>query len=71
MESPIQILRVPAVAKRLGISRPTIYRWLQHDPLFPRPIKIGSYSVGWIESEIDAFIEARIRASRPGEQATA
>jgi prophage regulatory protein len=61
MESPIQILRVPAVAKKLGISRPTIYRWLQQDPSFPRPIKIGSYAVGWLESELDAFIESRVR----------
>lgn len=65
MNSPIQILRVRAVEKRLGVSRPTIYRWLDNDPTFPRPVKIGSHSVGWVESEINAWLEARIRASRP------
>ncbi|WP_058034286.1 helix-turn-helix transcriptional regulator [Burkholderia pseudomallei] len=65
MNSPIQILRVRAVEKRLGVSRPTIYRWLDNDPTFPRSVKIGSHSVGWVESEINAWLEARIRASRP------
>jgi prophage regulatory protein len=32
---------------------------------FPRPIKIGSRSVAWIEEEVDAWIEAR-RAQRDG-----
>ena len=71
MKSPIQILRVPAVEKRLGISRPTIYLWLDKDPTFPRPVKIGSYSIGWIEAEIDAWLEARIRASRPATEQVA
>lgn len=65
MKSPIQILRVPAVLKRIGIGRATLYRWLKEDPTFPRPVKIGSHSVGWIEAEINSWLEARIRASRP------
>ncbi|WP_322051344.1 helix-turn-helix transcriptional regulator [Paraburkholderia bannensis] len=62
MESPIQILRLPDVEKRLGMSRPTIYRWLQKDPCFPRPVKLGSHSVGWVESEINAWLGARIQS---------
>lgn len=65
MKSPIQILRVPAVLKRIGIGRATLYRWLKEDPTFPQPVKIGSHSVGWVEAEINAWLEARIRASRP------
>jgi predicted DNA-binding transcriptional regulator AlpA len=30
--------------------------------LFPRPIKIGGGRNAWIESEVDAYIEARIVA---------
>jgi predicted DNA-binding transcriptional regulator AlpA len=31
---------------------------------FPQSIKISARSVGWLESEIDDFIQARINASR-------
>ena len=31
---------------------------------FPKPIKLGKRSSGWIEEEIDEWIEERIRESR-------
>ena len=37
------------------------------DPAFPRPIKLGTGKrppVAWVESEVDAYIAARIEASR-------
>lgn len=64
MSSPIKILRLRDVQTRIGISRPTIYRWLDSDPSFPRPVKIGSRSIGWIESEVNQWLEARILSSR-------
>lgn len=64
---PIHILRVPIVMKRIGIGRATLYRWIKEDPTFPRPVKIGAKSVvGFIEAEVDQWLEARIRASRKG-----
>jgi prophage regulatory protein len=27
---------------------------------FPRPVRIGKRAVGWVESEVDGWIEARI-----------
>jgi prophage regulatory protein len=35
---------------------------------FPKPVKLseGGRAVAWIESEIDAWIESRITASRGG-----
>lgn len=29
---------------------------------FPRPIKLGEHSVGWVEEEVIAWIESRIQA---------
>ncbi|THF64247.1 helix-turn-helix transcriptional regulator [Pseudothauera rhizosphaerae] len=63
------ILRRKQVEQRLSISRTTIYSRInpksQHyDPTFPKPIDLGYRSVGWIESEIDAWIASRIAASR-------
>jgi prophage regulatory protein len=73
MNSPIRILRVQEVQNRVGFSRPSIYRRLDnasksYDPSFPRPIQLGANSVGWIEAEINVWLEARVRASRGGEQ---
>lgn len=30
--------------------------------VFPRPIKLGEHSVGWIEEEVIAWIESRVQA---------
>ncbi|VVE15640.1 hypothetical protein PCO31110_02902 [Pandoraea communis] len=64
MNPPIRILRLKDVQQRIGISRPTVYRWLDKDPSFPKPVSLGSHSIGFVESEIDAWLEARVRASR-------
>ncbi len=66
---PIVILRCKQVQIRTGFSRSAIYDKLdkkstRHDPTFPRQIKIGLHSVGWIEQEISDFLEARFKASR-------
>lgn len=52
-----QILRLPAVIERTGLSRTTIYRLTEHG--FPKPIKIGPNAVGWLEEDISAYLMAR------------
>lgn len=68
--SPV-ILRRKQLEARTGLSRSTIYDKLnplspRHDPTFPTQISLGPDAVGWIESEVTAWIESRIRASRSG-----
>jgi prophage regulatory protein len=63
-ESPASILRRPQVEARTGLSRSTIYARIQ-DGTFPRPILLGAKAVGWISSEIDDWLDRRIKASRP------
>lgn len=57
------ILRLPAVKTRTGLSRSTIYLRISEDS-FPHPISLGGRAVGWIESEIDEWLEQQIKASR-------
>jgi len=57
------ILRLPAVKARTGLSRSTIYLRSSQGH-FPKPIALGPRSVGWIESEIVAWIAERIRKTR-------
>ena len=64
------ILRLPEVKSRTGLSRSLIYLKISNNQ-FPRPIQLGERAVGWIESEIDAWLESRIQASRSGESCDA
>jgi prophage regulatory protein len=54
-----RFLRRRSVEDRTGLSRSTIYLYVQ-DGTFPRPVRIGGRAVAWLESDIDAWIEARL-----------
>jgi len=54
------ILRLPEVKNRTGLSRSTIYLRLNNGS-FPRPIKLGERSVGWLESDINDWITGRVQ----------
>jgi len=55
---PERLLRPAVVADRLGISLPTLWRMRRRGD-FPEPIKITAATVGYIERDVDAWIEAR------------
>ncbi|MDR2450842.1 MAG: AlpA family transcriptional regulator [Candidatus Accumulibacter sp.] len=57
--NPPVILRRNEVEARTGLARSTIYARIAADA-FPRPVPLGRKAVGWIESEIQAWIDARI-----------
>ncbi len=63
IQSALTILRRKQVEARTGLSRSTIYDRIKAGT-FPAPISLGEKAVGWIESEIDAWLNARIQASR-------
>ena len=54
-----RFLRRRSVEDRTGLSRSTIYLFVQNGT-FPRPVRIGGRAVAWLESDIDAWIEARL-----------
>jgi len=73
--TPPRIIRRKQLEARLGLSRSTIYGKLinnpnrpnEYDPTFPKPIRLGgdnSRAVGWLESEVDAWLNAQIEKSR-------
>ena len=63
MNSVTSILRLPAVKQRTGLSRSTIYLRISEDS-FPKPVSLGGRAVGWIESEINSWLEQQIENSR-------
>lgn len=63
-----KILRLPAVKNKTGLSRSSIYSGIS-SKRFPAPIALGVRTVGWLETEIDAWIDQRIQKSRQGGEA--
>ncbi|MDF1829974.1 MAG: AlpA family transcriptional regulator [Cycloclasticus pugetii] len=56
----MSILRLPEVIKTTGLGRSTIYRDINLGS-FPKPIKLGEKSTGWLSSDISTWIESRIK----------
>lgn len=71
-QTGLTILRRTEVSRRTGKGRSAIYAAMKpnpkrpndYDPTFPKPISIGPRSVGWIEAEVEAWINAQIHKSR-------
>ena len=59
-----QLVKRGAVEDQVALSRSTIYAKMQ-EGTFPKPLKIGSRAVAWLQSDIDNWIEERIAESRP------
>lgn len=57
-----RLIRLPEVCNMVGLSRSVIYSRIKNH-MFPPPIKLG-YSSGWIEEEIQMWIEQQIHATR-------
>jgi prophage regulatory protein len=56
-----RLLRLPAVLDRTGSNATEIYEQMKSGA-FPRSVPIGKRTVGWVEEEVDAWIESRIAA---------
>jgi prophage regulatory protein len=55
------IIRLPAVMAKTGLSTSTIWRYEKAGD-FPRRVQLGPNSVGWVVEEVDAWLEQRGRA---------
>lgn len=61
-----QLMRLPLVVEYVGAKKSTLYDWQnsgspRFDPTFPKPIKIGKSAVAWLSSEIDDWVQSKIR----------
>ncbi len=53
-----RILSEKTVCKQLGVSRVTLWRW-ENAGHMPRRRQIGPRRVGWLESELEAWLTSR------------
>jgi prophage regulatory protein len=58
-EHPLRIIRLPEVIRRTGKTQSAIYRETAAGS-FPKSIPLGPHTRGWLESEINAWITARV-----------
>ena len=67
MKAPQQyrVLRLRALKAKTGLSTTTIYDKMSKGE-FPRPIPLGVKAVGWLEHEIDAYLEKCLAARDAG-----
>ncbi len=57
------LIRMSETMRRTGYGKAWIYRLISQNK-FPKPIKIGSRSIAFVESEVDEWINQRIAESR-------
>jgi prophage regulatory protein len=58
----VAILRMPQAMQKVGLARSTIYM-LMKKGAFPSPIKLSERAIGWPESVLNDWIEARTAAT--------
>lgn len=62
----MRIIRLAEVKTATGLGRSSIYKFIS-EGTFPKPVSLGTRAVGWIEAEIDAWIESKV-AQRGGKE---
>ncbi len=70
------IIRLKQLTRLIGISKSGIYNKMRinpkrpqdYDPSFPQPIPLGGRAVGWVDSEVNAWIAGQ-KKKRSSEKA--
>ena len=60
-ECIMRVLKIKDVLSKTGLGKTTLYALIKESQ-FPRPISLGLRAVGWLESEIEAWIQEKIDA---------
>lgn len=62
-----QIRKLLEVKNITGLSGSSIYRMAARGT-FPKPIKLGERSSGWLASEVEQWLQDRIEVSRDSKE---
>ena len=55
----MRVLKLKDVLSKTGLGKTTLYKLISLSE-FPKPIGLGLRSVGWLESEIEAWIQEKV-----------
>jgi len=59
----IRMMRRPEVESITGLGRSAIYEKMA-DGTFPKNVLLNIRTVGWVSSEVESWVEARINEAR-------
>jgi len=62
----MRLIRLKEVIRNTGLGRSTVYKYIAEGQ-FPKPVSLGDRAVGWVDSEVDEWIMARIEQRDAGE----
>lgn len=57
----MKVIRLTQVMNSTGLGRSTIYKYMSEGK-FPTPLQLSERCVGWLESEVHQWIQARVDA---------
>lgn len=55
-----RLLRIREVMQICGFSRTALYKSMKTDE-FPAPVKLSARSVAWLQDEVIAWVDARVK----------
>lgn len=58
MSTMNRLLSIKETAKALGVSVSTIYRFLKHDPKFPKALRLTRKKTVFREEDVNKWIES-------------
>lgn len=66
----MRIIRIKELQAKIGLGRSSIYEKLdpkspRYDASFPLPLALGASAKGWLDKDVDEWLESLARASRP------
>jgi prophage regulatory protein len=61
----MKVIRLTHVMESTGLGRSTIYKYISEGK-FPVPLQLSERCVGWLESEVQQWIQARIDIRNKG-----
>ncbi len=65
-KTELEIVRIEKCCKKFGVKKSTYYNWIKNE-LMPPGISLGTRSVGWLTTELDAVLTARISGKSESE----
>lgn len=60
-DAPRRLLDCKEVLRRIPYSKTALYAMIRAGE-FPKPVSLGANRVAWVESEVEGWIAARIKA---------
>ena len=57
----MKLIRLNQVMECTGLARSTVYKFIAEGD-FPKPVKLGVRVAAWVEAEVIAWIEEKIKS---------